>query len=164
MKKILGIILGLLLSTQAWAVGTVTLGTVEFYPSRTTPIMVVIPLTCTTDASAGTLPAFNITSTAVGLNYYTQGFRILDVFTVNDASAPPTTGQAITIVDSTGRHLIGSTVGDTITVGTGESTISYTTMDRASGQRAVIRQLTQSAVSSSMGNSKIFTTYIVLGK
>ncbi len=154
----------LFLTVSAFAAGSVVLASVERFPNSTSTTQVVLSYTCTSDASDGTLPAKTITSSDIGFNYYSQGFYLIDARAVNPAANYPTASQAITLTDSDGFQLIGSTGGDTLAHSTSASGVGYFSTTRDPSQREVIRALTIGAIGSSVGNSKVYTLRLVLAK
>ena len=153
----------LLLAQSAFAVGTVVFASVEKYPANN-PTMIIISYTCTSDASAGTLPAKDILVSEVGFNYWQQGFYLLNAKAVNPAANYPTGAQTLSLTDSDGAQLIGSTAGDTLTLSTSASVSAVLSSSRSPAQRGVEKLLTIGAVASSIGNSKVFTYRLILGK
>lgn len=167
MKKLLLVVfITLVFATVGLAAGSVVFVSAEKYPSSfvSEPNLVVLSYTCTSDASAGTLPAKAITVADVGFNYYSQGYYLLDARTINDATNYPTTGVAVTLTDSDGTQFIGSTVGETLTPSTSASGIGYFSASRTPSQRAIVKALTIGAIGSTIGNSKVYTLRIILGK
>lgn len=160
--KILGLILTILLvASQVFAAGTVALAKVQKFPTDSNAAMIVLWYTCTSDASAGTLPAKQITAADVGMNYYSQGYVLANAATISSASVQPTTGVAVTLTDADGVQLIGSGCGDTLTPSTSASGIGYYSSSRSASQREVAKILTIGAISSSIGNSKVYTLRLV---
>jgi hypothetical protein len=160
--KILGIVLAILLvASQVFAAGSVVLAKIQKYPTDSQASMIVLWYTCTSDSSAGTLPAKDITNAEVGMNYYSQGYVLANANTISSASVQPTTGVAVTLADADGVQLIGSSCGDTLTPSTSASGVGYYSSARSASQREVAKLLTIGAIGSSIGNSKVYTLRLV---
>jgi hypothetical protein len=163
-KALITICLVLLLAYNSFAAGSVAFVSVEKFPNTSTPSVIVLSYLCTSDASDGTLPAKAITVADATLNYYSQGYKMVDARTISHASTPPTTAVAVTLADSDGVQFIGSAIGETLTPSTSASGIGYFLVDRPSSQRTVTKLLTIGAIGSTIGNSKVYTLRIILSK
>jgi hypothetical protein len=93
--------------------------------------------------------------------YWQAGYYLLNAWTVNDASTYPSSG-AVTITDSSGQQIIGTSATDTLTLSTSASGVGYFSVTRGAGQRAITNQLTIS-VSDTGSAANIFYLYLVFG-
>jgi hypothetical protein len=100
------------------------------------------------------------TSTMINLPQI-KGKRIINAWTVNNFTTYPASG-AVTITDATGQQLIGSTVGDTLTLSTSAAGVAHLVIDRGSGQRTIVANI-GIAVSTVTTNSGRFTLYLLCG-
>ena len=124
---------------------------------------VVVKLACTS-AADGTFTASTLLDLGA-YDYWKQGWYLAHAYAINNASGNPDTAGTVTITDAQGQQLVGSTVGDTLTLSTSASGTAYLSVDRASFQRPVVSKLyvtigdTQSGAATST-----FTIYLVLKK
>lgn len=97
--------------------------------------------------------------------YWTQGFYLADVYAVNGTSGYPDTAGTVTITDSSGRQLVGSTAGDTLTLSTSASGVAYLSSARSAAQRAIPSKLYTTITDTQSGSATTaIDLYLVLVK
>ena len=121
----------------------------------------IIPLLCTAHTD-GTFDNKVLTNAVVGFDYFAKGYYLGHAYAVNSATDDHTSG-AVTITDSTTQQIVGSTVGDTLTLSTTASGVGYLSASRGASQRPVAYPLTI-AVSDTGSTAVVFTLYLVLVK
>ena len=157
------IIIGICLMLFVFASSAFALSVMTFSIAGGSSTQMLIAVNCTSHTD-GTFTAS--TKLDLGSNqYWNKDFSIAHAYVVNNATGQPDTAATVTIADEKGQQLIGSTVGDTLTVSTSASGVGYLSIDRGSKQRSVTSPLyitigdTQSGTATST-----FTLYILLSK
>lgn len=107
-------------------------------------------------------------STAINVGnvqYWKQDFFLLHAYAINRASGNPDQAGTVTITDAAEQQLVGSTVGDTLTLSTSASGGAYLSASRSAAQRPVTHPLTVTIGDTQSGAAvTTFDLYILLGK
>lgn len=78
-----------------------------------------------------------ITAAEAGFDYHKAGYFLAHCYAVNHASTYPDTAGTVTVADANGQQIVGSTVGDTLTLSTSASGVGYMSESRSLTQRPV---------------------------
>lgn len=159
MKKLFCVVILMFVASTSFAARTMTIDP-RSYESINREI-IIIKLVCTAHTD-GTFAAADIED-ARPEPYWGEGYYLLDVWAVNSATDDHTNASVVTITDATGRQVIGTTAGDTLTLSQSASGIAYASMSRSAAQRAVTSQLTI-AIADTGSTATVQTIYLVLGK
>jgi len=112
----------------------------------------IVSLACVSDSSAGTIPNQNIN---IGADW-----ELREVININPASAQPTTGYRIKIVDPNGLKIFFSSTDRSTTASAVEANGGHEYIGwypRIDGQITVSFRDTGDASAANVGNSKTFT-------
>lgn len=160
MKKIVFILIILLFAGNVFAASSM----VASRDKDTTNSSVVVIKVVATAHTDGTFDSKQITAAEFGgSEYWRQGYRLIDAFAVNSVTDDHTNAAVVTITDETGRQLVGTTAGDTLSLSQTASGIAYLSIDRGSGQRAVTSKLTI-AIADTGSTATVQTLYLVFSK
>jgi hypothetical protein len=147
MKKLFFALLIILFSTTAFAASSV----VETASAQDNGD-VLVKLVCTAHTD-GTFSDYILTTGSI------KGKRIVHAWAVNHNATYPASG-AVSISDTTGQQLVGTTAGDSLTLSTAANGYAPLSIGRVSKQRSVVSRLVLS-VSTTTTNSAQFTLYIL---
>lgn len=138
------------------------------WPSR---IVVAVALTSETD---GTFTSYQITNADIparrlgirqAVEYWDAGYYLLDAWITNGASSYPDTAGAITVTIESGKQLVGTSSGDTLSASTSASGVGQLSAARSAGQRGVTGRLTVASGDTQSGTATtVNTLYLELGR
>lgn len=144
------------------------------------PCMAAESITCTTaggtnerllikcvcvSAADGTFTASTKVTLPGSTQYWGYGYYLAHAYAINRSSGQPDTAGTVTITDEQGQQLVGSTVGDTLTLSTSASGGAYLSADRASSQRPVTSPIALTIGDTQSGAAtSTFDLYLLLKK
>jgi hypothetical protein len=159
MKKILYVIAMMAFCVNVWAASSMTV-TVDGGSQN----QFILKVACTSHTD-GTFTSYQITQADAKTDYWKRDWYLGDAFVVNGASGQPDTAGAVTITDETGRQLVGTSAGDTLSVSTSASGTGYLSASRGAAQRSIFKKLTIGIGDTQSGSAtSTFTLYLVFVK
>lgn len=163
MKKIcfsLIIVLLFAFASASFAASLITPSIIYGDPGKDS--VVVIKLTCLA-ASDGTFDDYQIVDTISSVKYWQGKYYLGHAFAVNSATDYHTNAAVVTIKDSFTQQIVGTTVGDTLTLSQAASGVAYLVDGRSAVQRPVVGLLTIS-IADTGSTATLQTIYLVLIK
>lgn len=158
-RMVVGICLVLLVAVNAFAAESITCSMAGGSQTQN-----LIKCVCVSGAD-GAYTASTALVVGNGIEYWKSDFFLLHAYAVNRAAGNPDTAGTVTVTDQAGQQLIGSTVGETLTLSTSASGSAYLSAARSATQRPVTHPLYLTIGDTQSGAAETtFDLYLLLGK